>query len=192
MSAPLRCARCFERFEDDPCLPSEGDATVMALARGELRSTWWDVEESALVAHGFSAVTPERSHACEEDDGPVKGLAFAVPVTIADRDVQLLVDTGAQHSDVFATSTAGKKLAGHGTTTGEPMYTASGKISARRLENVALTPGAFKTTSGVDLIQGDADRTCPRDGVIATDVLRSCTPLFGRSRMTARCVRPAK
>src|SRR5262249_33738330 len=92
-------------------LDEEGDAIVLDLAKGEIRSAWWDDARSELSAHGTNLVEPENGHACEETDGPVKGLAFVVPSMVESQKVQLLVDTGAQHSDVFTTSPAGHRLA---------------------------------------------------------------------------------
>src|SRR5262249_49169502 len=130
----------------------------------------------------------DQVKACEENEGPVKGLAFVVPATIEGYKVQLLVDTGAQHSDIFNSTPAGQKLLGLSVAKKEPMYTASGKVSARKLRGARLTTGSFGVTTDVDLIQGAADGSCPRDGVLAMDVLRSCAILFGRSRMYGRCL----
>jgi hypothetical protein len=168
-------------------LDEEGDAVVLDLAKGEIRSAWWDDALYELSATGTSLVQPEHGRACEENDGPVKGLAFVVPSVVDSQKVQLLVDTGAQHSDVFTSSPAGQKLVSQSTVSKEPMYTASGKISARKLKGAHITTGAFAVTADVDLIQGAADSSCPRDGVLAMDVLRSCAVLFGRSRVYGRC-----
>lgn len=168
-------------------LEEEGDAVLLDLPKGELRSAWWDDAHYELSASGTSLVQPEQARVCEENDGPVRGLAFVVPATVESQKVQLLVDTGAQHSDVFTSSVAGQRLAGQSTPNKEAMYTASGKISARKLRDAKVTTGAFAVTTDVDLIQGMADTSCPRDGVLAMDVLRSCTLLFGRSRMHGRC-----
>ena len=72
----------------------------------------------------------------------------------------------------------------------EPMYTASGKISARKLHAAKVTAGSFSVAADVDLIGGAADASCARDGVLAMDVLRSCTLLMGRSRVFGRCTTP--
>ena len=168
-------------------LEEEGDAVLVDLVKGEIRSAWWDEAHYELSADGTPLVQPAQAHACEENDGPVKGLAFVVPATVDSHKVQLLVDTGAQHSDVFTTSAAGQRLAGQSTPNKEAMYTASGKISARKLKGAKVTTGSFGVTTDVDLIQGTPDSSCPRDGVLAMDVLRSCTLLFGRSRMHGRC-----
>ncbi|MBN9164635.1 MAG: aspartyl protease family protein [Myxococcales bacterium] len=171
-------------------LDEEGDAVVVDLAKGELRSAWWDEAHDELSATGTPLVHPDQARACEENDGPVKALAFVVPATLDSHPVQLLVDTGAPYSDVFTTSAAGQKLASRSTPNKEAVYTVAGKISARKLKGVRVTSGAFTLTADVDLIQGAADTSCPRDGVLAMDVLRSCTLLFGRSQAYGRCLPP--
>jgi hypothetical protein len=172
-------------------LEEEGDAVVLDLRKGELRSAWWDDAHADLAETGSVLVEPPQAKVCQENDGPVKGLAFVVPSVIESQKVQLLVDTGAQHSDLFTSTPAGQKLVGQSTPNKEPMYTASGKISARKLKKAHVTTGRFAMTTDIDLIQGAADGSCPRDGVLAMDVLRSCTLLLGRSKMYGRCV-PAK
>lgn len=168
-------------------LDEEGDSVVLDLAKGEIRSAWWDDAYGDLASHGHPIVAEEQGRACEENDGPVKGLAFVIPSVIESHKVQLLVDTGAQYSDVFTSSPAGQKLVGHSKPHKEAMYTASGKISARKLKGARVTTGSFVVTTDVDLIQGAADSSCPRDGVLAMDVLRTCTMLLGRSRIYGRC-----
>ena len=171
-------------------LDEEGDAVVLDLEKGEIRSAWWDEAHYELSATGTALVHPDQARTCEENDGPVKGLAFVVPATFDSHKVQLLVDTGAQHSDVFTTSAAGQRLASQSTPNKEAVYTASGKVSARKLKGVRVASGSFAVTADVDLIQGAADSSCPRDGVLAMDVLRSCALLFGRSQVYGRCVPP--
>lgn len=165
-------------------LDEEGDAIILDLKKAEIRSAWWDDARDEV---GEPFVVLDQGKACEESDGPVKGLAFVVPAVIESQRAQLLVDTGAQHSDIFTTSLAGQKLVGQSTTNKEPMYTASGKISARQLKAAKVTVGSFSTTADVDLIQGAADSSCPRDGVLAMDVLRTCQIVFGRSKVQGRC-----
>jgi predicted aspartyl protease len=171
-------------------LVEEGDSVVLDLAKGELRPAWWDEAHYELSATGVPLVIGE-ARACEETEGPIKGLAFVLPATVESQRVELLLDTGAQHSDVFTTSVAGQRLAAQSTVNKEPMYTASGKISARRLKSARIGAGSFSVTTDVDLIGGAADSSCPRDGVLAMDFLRSCTLLLGRSRVYGRCAPPA-
>lgn len=170
-------------------LVEDGDSVVLDLAKGELRPAWWDEAHYELSAMGVPLVLTE-ARACEESEGPIKGLAFVLPATVESQRVELLLDTGAQHSDVFTTSIAGQRLAAQSTANKEPMYTASGKISARKLKGARVTAGLFALSTDVDLIGGAADSSCPRDGVLAMDVLRSCSLLLGRSRVYGRCTPP--
>jgi hypothetical protein len=170
-------------------LIEEGDSVLLDLAKGELRAAWWDEARYELSALGVPLVLGE-ARACEETEGPIKGLAYVLPGAIESQRVDLLLDTGAQHSDVFTTSFAGQKLAAQSTVNKEPMYTASGKISARKLKSARVSSGSFAVTTDVDLIAGAADSSCPRDGVLAMDVLRSCALLLGRQRVYGRCVPP--
>jgi predicted aspartyl protease len=171
-------------------LVEEGDSVVLDLAKGELRPAWWDEAHYELSALGVPLVVGE-ARACEETEGPIKGLAYVLPATVESQRVDLLLDTGAQHSDVFTTSLAGQRLMAQSTVNKEPMYTASGKISARKLKSARVTAGSFAVSADVDLIAGAADSSCPRDGVLAMDVLRSCMLLLGRQRIYARCLPPS-
>jgi predicted aspartyl protease len=172
-------------------LVEEGDAVLLDLVKGELRPAHWDEAHYELSASGgVPLVFAEQGRACEENEGPIKGLAFVVPATVEAQRVELLVDTGAEHSDVFTTSAAGQRLAAQSTTNKEAMYTASGKISARKLKGARVSAGSFAVFTDVDLIAGSGDASCPRDGVLAMDVLRSCSLLLGRSRLYARCQTP--
>jgi len=171
-------------------LVEEGDAVMLDLARGEMRPAWWDDAHDELSAVGVPLVLGE-ARACKETEGPIKGLAFIVPASVEAQRVELLVDTGAQHSDVFNTSAAGQRLAARSTVNREPMYTASGTISARKLKGARVAAGSFSVSTDVDLIGGGADASCPRDGVLAMDVLRSCSLLLGRSTIYGRCKPPA-
>jgi predicted aspartyl protease len=168
-------------------LVEEGDAVVLDLEKGEMRAAWWDEAHYDLAASGAPLVLGDAGRACEETDGPIRGLAYVLPATVDQNRVELLVDTGAQHSDVFASSRAGQALAPSSVPNKEPMYTASGKISARKLRGARVVAGSFGVNSDVDLIGGGADGSCPRDGVLAMDLLRSCTLLLGRTRMYGRC-----
>ena len=118
-------------------LVEEGDSVVLNLAKGELRAAWWDDARDELAAGGVPLALVE-ARACQESEGPIKGLAFVLPATVDSHHVELLVDTGAQHSDVFATSLAGQRLAAQSMVNKEPMYTVSGKISARKLKGARV------------------------------------------------------
>src|SRR5688572_14862474 len=63
-------------------LVEEGDSVLLDLTKGELRSAWWDEAFPELPELGAPFVWgADQGHACEENEGPVKGLAFVVPAT---------------------------------------------------------------------------------------------------------------
>lgn len=169
-------------------LDEEGDSVVLDLAKGELRSAWFDEQQRAMGESGTPLFEVDSARTCDDSDGPIRGLAYVVPATIEAQKVSLLIDTGAQHSDVFASSTPGRELVEKSTLNKEAMYTASGKVQARTLRAAHITAGSVAVTSDVGLIQGAPDASCPRDGVLAMDVLRSCTLLLGRSKVYGRCL----
>jgi predicted aspartyl protease len=168
-------------------LVEDGDAVLLDLVKGEMRPAWWDEARDALAAGGLPLVLGEQARACEENEGRIKGLSFVLPATVGDERAELLVDTGAQYSDLFTTSTAGERLLDRSLVDKEPMYAASGKVTARKLNGARVRAGSFAVTTDVGLIVGSSDASCPRDGVLAMDVLRSCTLLLGRARLYGRC-----
>lgn len=169
-------------------LDEEGDAVVLDLAGGELRSAWWDEAYAELAERGAPLAAERDVAVCEERDGPVRGLAFVLSAAVDAHRVSLLVDTGAQRSDVFTSTAVGQRLLAQSTSNKEAMYTASGRISGRVRRGARVEAGSFAITTDVDLVHGAADRSCPRDGVLAMDVLRSCALLMGRSRFHGWCM----
>jgi predicted aspartyl protease len=134
-------------------------------------------------------IDPSAARRCE-DDGPAGGLAFVVPAEIAREKVRLLLDTGAQRSDLLATSEAAKKLASENAVPSDPLFGAAGRIEGRQLRGVAVRAGGVATTATVNLVQGVADPSCPRDGVLGMDLLRRCALVFGSTaprRVYGRC-----
>ena len=171
-------------------LTEEGDAVVLDLAAGEVRAAYYDDAMHALGA-GATLVAP-GARACEDTESPIKGLAFVLPGTIEGRAVDLLVDTGAQRSDILAGSAAGKALAPSSVPNKEQMFGASGRLISRTLKGAHIVVGELAIASDVDLLPGAADPFCPRDGVVSMDVLRACVLVLGRTQMYGRCRSGAK
>lgn len=169
-------------------LDEEGDSVVLDLEKGEIRSAWFEAQQRAMSDGGTPLVDLATGRTCDDAGGSIRGLAYVVPSTIESQKVSLLVDTGAQHSDLFIGSAPGKALEAKSTAGDEPMYSASGKFEARSLKSAHITTGSYAVTGEVGLIQGAPDSSCPRDGVLAMDVLRSCTLLLGRSKIYGRCL----
>ena len=164
----------------------EGGAMELDLAHGELRTSSWGPAAGSAAAAVL--IEPGTARRCE-DDGPGGGLAFVVPAAIAEERVRLLLDTGAQRSDLLASSEAGRKLAAGSVPVGDPLFAVSGRIIGRQLRGTAVRAGSVAKTATVNLVEGTADATCPRDGVLGMDVLRRCTLVFGSTprRVSGRC-----
>lgn len=167
-------------------LNEEGDAVVLDLALGEIRSAYFD---DATRGEGTQLIDV-AARVCEDTQSPIKGLAYVAPATIGGNAAWLLVDTGAQRSDLLAGSTPGKALAPKSVPNKEQMYGASGKLTSRTIPHAKVSVGALDYTLDVDLIGGESDPYCPRDGVLSMDVLRGCVLVLGKKRVAARCVRP--
>jgi predicted aspartyl protease len=167
-------------------LNEEGDAVVLDLVAHEVRSAWFD---DATRAQG-TKLLDAGARVCEDTQSPIKGLAYVAPANVAGSPAWLLVDTGAQRSDILAGSTPGKKLAPSSVANKEQMYGASGKLTSRTIPNATVVVGDVERQLDVDLIGGESDPYCPRDGVLSMDVLRGCVLVLGRRQISARCTTP--
>jgi hypothetical protein len=167
-------------------LTEEGDAVVLDLASGEIRAAYYEEALRSDILVGPSLVGA-GARACEDTQSPIKGLAFVVPTSIEGQRADLLVDTGAQRSDLLVASPAGQALAVRSIPNKEQMYGASGRLSSRTVKGARLHAGELAFALDVDLIGGESDPYCPRDGVLSMDVLRSCVLLLGRKQIAARC-----
>jgi predicted aspartyl protease len=167
-------------------LTEDGDAVILDLAAAEIRATMFD---EALKAERFTGPTliGEDARVCEDTQSPIKGLAFVVPTSVDGQKAELLVDTGAQRSDLLAASDAGQALASRSIANKEQMYGASGRLTSRTVKGARLRAGELAFALDVDLIGGESDPYCPRDGVLSMDVLRSCVLVLGRKQIAARC-----
>ncbi len=161
-------------------------AVVLDFPASEMHAAAYD-DAVHKLGHRGSSLAPNGGRVCEDDATPIQGLAFVLPATIEGRAVDLLVDTGAQRSDLLATSSAGKALASRSAANHEQLYAASGRMTSRTVKGATVTLGEFAVHSDIDLIPGSADPFCPRDGVVSMDVLRACVLVLGKTSMTGRC-----
>lgn len=181
----------LERFEigallSPQQLASDGRGVVLDLARGELRSAPWAGAHEEVARSGIPIV--HSDHRACITEGAIRGLSFILPATVDSQRVALLIDTGAEYTDIFRSSAAGKSLLSKSNGTERPMFSTSGKISSRTLKHTDVKAGLFSVQKDIRLIDGSANSECPRDGVIAMDVLRSCVLLFGNETVYATCL----
>jgi predicted aspartyl protease len=167
-------------------LAEAGNVVVLDLARGELHA-------SSLAAATFEIATRGKPIAtngvlpCVDDASTIKGLAYVLPALIEGSHALLLLDTGAQKTDVLASNHVGRGLIPRSIANKDAMYAASGKLVTRTVKGATVRIGEFSTTADVDIVPGTPDPVCPRDGVVSMDVLRHCILVLGAKDIMGRC-----
>jgi predicted aspartyl protease len=164
-------------------LATEDVSIVLDFQKSEMRQMR---RGDSLDASG-SALALDPPRVCLDSDSPLRGLAFVVHAQIEGNAADLLVDTGAHHSDLLSSSAPAKALLPRSEASGEPVYAASGKVTPRTVRGAHIRVGALDVTRNIDLIPGQQDDFCPRDGVLAMDVLKRCVLLIDRRSVSGVC-----
>jgi len=164
-------------------LTSEDVNVVLDFPHDEMR----EVRRGDSVDAPGNALALDPPHACLDDASDVKGLLFVIAAKVEGADAMLLLDTGAHHSDMFATSKPGKAILPRSQPRGEAVYAASGKMTSRTVKNAKLQIGALEVSRDFDLIPGQQDQFCPRDGVLAMDVLKQCVLVLEKHTVSGTC-----
>ena len=167
-------------------LGENDEAIVVDFAAGQLSSAGFDDAVSAIRTRGKS-LAPAGGKLCEDSGSSIGGLSFVVPAIVDGRAVQLLVDTGARRTDFLSSTLIGQSLAARSFPSREQMYAASGLVRTRVVKGVRVNVGEWGIVTDVELVPGIADPTCPRDGVVSMDVLKSCVLVLGRKQFVGRC-----
>ncbi|CAN5255402.1 hypothetical protein BH09MYX1_BH09MYX1_52700 [soil metagenome] len=160
-----------------------GEAIILDFPHKEMRA----VKKGTSLGTLGIALTLDPVALCEDKDSPIQGLAYVLSGTVDGEAVKLLVDTGAHHSDLLMSSPPGVKLLPRAVDSKEQVYAASGKVTPRTLKDVNVSVGAVEGKLDVDLIPGKKDDFCPRDGVLAMDVLAKCEILLEPDRLVGQC-----
>ena len=134
-----------------------------------------------------SALALDPPRQCLDKESSLQGLAFVVHGKIDDQDADLMLDTGAHHSDLLASSKAAKALLARSQPSRESVYAASGKVTPRTVHGAKMRVGAVDVTRDIDIIPGREDDFCPRDGVLAMDVLKSCAIVLDCQTVSGVC-----
>ena len=167
---------------------ADGSAVVLDMPGREMRlSSYEDAQAELAKLDRGDLLSPNGGIACEDTESPIKGLAYVVPATIEGQRVTLLVDTGAQRTDLLGSSRAGRALSSRSSANREQMFAASGQVKTRTLKGAQVTVGARSIRTDIDLMPGSPDPFCPRDGVVSMDILSSCVLVLGPGRMFGKC-----
>lgn len=157
---------------------------VLDLERAEMRTAMKDdlpkVQQGKQLGKGDARV-------CTDDSTPLRSRSFVVKGSAEGIDVDLLVDTGAPMTDLLAISAAGKSVLPRTVENKDEVYAASGKVHPRLLKSAKLVVGEVDTVVDINVMEGGLDAFCPRDGVVAMDVLRHCVLIFGVTSMQGFC-----
>ena len=164
-------------------LATEDKYIVVDLERAEMRTATKDdlpKIQGRVLGRGEGKV-------CIDDSTALRSRSFVVKGTIENQDVDLLVDTGAPMTDILAQSPAGKAVMSRTEPNKDEVYAAGGKVQPRLLKNAKVTIGEVDTVLDINVLSGGQDSFCPRDGVVAMDVLRHCVLIFGVTSMQGFC-----
>ncbi len=164
-------------------LATEDRYIVVDLERAEMRTATKDdlpKIQGRVLGRGDGRV-------CIDDSTPLRSRSFVVKGSIEGHDVDLLVDTGAPMTDLLAQSEAGKAVLPRTEENKDEVYAAGGKVHPRLLKNAKLSIGEVDSILDINVLAGGQDSFCPRDGVVAMDVLRHCILIFGVSSMQGFC-----
>jgi predicted aspartyl protease len=165
-------------------LATDDQPVVLDLERAEMRTA----KKEEVEALPGRTLGRGAARVCSDQDSHIgRTLAFVVKGSIDAHDVELLVDTGAPMTDLLATSAPGKALGPKTVENKDEIYAASGKVKPRVFKNGKLVLGEVEVTVDVNVLAGANDPFCPRDGVVAMDVLRRCVLVFGPASMTGTC-----
>ncbi len=165
-------------------LATDDASIVLDFQKSEMRQLRKGETPDATSGNAL-ALDPPR--VCVDKDSPLQGLAFVVRAQIEGHDADLLLDTGAHHSDLLMASKPAKALYSRSDPSHESVYAASGKVTPRTVHDAHIHVGALEVTRELDLIPGQEDDFCPRDGVLGMDVLKKCVLVLDRHTISGLC-----
>jgi len=164
-------------------LANDDLSVVIDFQKDEMRQ----IHRGDALDSAGNALALDPPRVCSDKDSPLQGLAFVIHANIEGTAADLLLDTGAHHSDLLATSKPGKALLPRSDPSREAVYAASGKVTPRTVHDAHLHIGALDATRDIDLIPGKQDDFCPRDGVLAMDILKQCVIVLDRQSVSGLC-----
>jgi hypothetical protein len=185
---PLIGVRLGENFGYDGILSPQGLASasvavVLDLVHGQLTSLRWSDAETQWG--GFGVALAGGVRICQQLDGtPSRG--FLLPAEIAGEKINLLLDTGADHSNLTVGSALGQKLM--------PQAKPAGTVhSVVRTEQAFVLPatrmalGSYQSTVALMLVPRRGTWDCAYDGVLGLDVLRNCVIAISGRKLLVQC-----
>ena len=163
----------------------DGERVLLDLAHAEMQVVSRDDAALHLASRG-GRFPIFGSRVCRASDS-VPYRTFAVPAYIEDEPVTLLIDTGAERTNLRVGSRAGQKLSLRSNGDLTRVYGAGGAFNALTVPNARVQIGEIGTTADVEMVPGAPNADCPVDGVLGMDILRSCILSLGNGPPEGRC-----
>jgi predicted aspartyl protease len=168
-------------------LGTSDDAVVLDLPHHEMRTAPWAEAVKALEGAPGREIARRPARLCRDTGSAIQGLEFVLPASIDGHGVDLLLDTGAERTDLLTPTRVGRIVAGRARPSQEQVYAAAGRVKTRLVQAAEVKIGEWSLTTDIDLVPGVSDPMCPRDGVVSMDALSTCTLLLGRKQLRGRC-----
>jgi hypothetical protein len=123
-----------------------------------------------------------RGRVCAAGPEPRDGWRYVVPVRVAGEQANLLLDTGAQSTTLYAGAPLAARLAGGRSVR---IAGAASVVEMRVLEGVPLEVGGAAFDGRVTIGPGEAH--CGEDGLLGFDALRRCRLALSADAITVDC-----
>jgi len=186
---PVLAKRLPEGFPADGLLSPQsistsGEALVLDLVHGQLSALPWLEAEAKWGDFGTSLA--DDVVVCEGNGSPI---GFLLPVEIAGQKVNLLLDTGANRSNLVLGKSLAEKLKADARPAGQST-SISKSVDTSVLPPVPLAIGKYHTTVGLVLVPNRETFECRRDGVLGLDVLDNCVIAMAGRKLLVQCQDP--
>lgn len=174
-------------FVSPQLLGQSGEHVVLDLDGATLRVLRGPPSQGARA--GFRSLSPAiaRGRTCAERASTPPSLAFVLEGTVGGHRAALLLDTGSARTDLLSRSRAARALASRQRPSTGARYAASGRVQSKSVAHTEIALGQVTHVADIDVVQGESDAWCPRDGVVGMDVLERCVLVFSGGEARGMC-----
>lgn len=168
-------------------LAREGEHVELDLDGGALRVRFGPAETEPRPGFRSLASAIARGHTCTARGTTPEGLAFVLDASIEGHRAALLLDTGSARTDLLSRSRAARALSSRTRPSSGARYAASGRVDSKSVPRAAIVVAGARRVVEIDVVDGEGDRSCPRDGALGMDVLAPCVLRFRGDEASAMC-----
>jgi len=165
-------------------LAEPGHATLLDLRGGAMV----DEAEAEAAKHEVESGGAKAISSARVCGGATEGVVLVVQAAAFGEPAWLKLDSGATASSLFEGSAAGKRALAQAAGARKD-YGASGSFTSRAVPGARVMVGEFEAAVDLAVEAGAPAPSCPSDGFLGMDVLRSCVLVLRGDRTSARCGR---